>query len=30
ASGAQNVVDCRGASAAALLATLQETPAPAP
>ncbi|WP_233281673.1 uroporphyrinogen-III synthase [Pseudomonas tructae] len=30
ASGAQNVVDCRGASATALLATLQETPAPAP
>ncbi|MBV6289513.1 uroporphyrinogen-III synthase [Pseudomonas aegrilactucae] len=29
ACGAQNVVDCRGASAAALLAALQETPAPA-
>jgi len=28
-AGAQNVVDCRGASAAALLAALQETPAPA-
>lgn len=29
AAGAQNVVDCRGASATALLAALQETPAPA-
>lgn len=29
AGGAQNVVDCRGASATALLAALQETPAPA-
>ncbi|WP_301838785.1 uroporphyrinogen-III synthase [Pseudomonas sp. JQ170C] len=29
-AGAQNVVDCRGASAAALLAALQQTPAPAP
>ncbi|MDU9391082.1 uroporphyrinogen-III synthase [Pseudomonas sp. zfem002] len=28
-AGAQNVVDCRGASATALLAALQETPAPA-
>lgn len=28
-AGAQNVVDCRGASAAALLAALRETPAPA-
>ena len=28
-AGAQNVVDCRGAGAAALLAALQETPAPA-
>lgn len=28
-AGAQNVIDCRGASAAALLAALQETPAPA-
>ena len=28
-AGALNVVDCRGASAAALLAALQETPAPA-
>lgn len=28
-AGAQNVVDCRGASAAALLAVLRETPAPA-
>lgn len=28
-AGAQNIVDCRGASAAALLAALQETPAPA-
>lgn len=28
-AGAQNVVDCRGASAAALLAALQESPAPA-
>ncbi|MNZ78237.1 Uroporphyrinogen-III synthase [compost metagenome] len=29
AAGAQNVVDCRGASAAALLAALQQMPAPA-
>lgn len=29
AAGALNVVDCRGASATALLAALQETPAPA-
>ncbi|MDD0976681.1 uroporphyrinogen-III synthase [Pseudomonas fontis] len=29
AAGAQHVVDCRGANAAALLAALQETPAPA-
>ncbi|MBH3426904.1 uroporphyrinogen-III synthase [Pseudomonas alkylphenolica] len=28
-AGAQNVVDCRGASAAALLAALRQTPAPA-
>ncbi|MBO5392109.1 MAG: uroporphyrinogen-III synthase, partial [Pseudomonas sp.] len=28
-AGAQNVVDCRGASAAALLAALREHPAPA-
>ena len=28
-AGAQNVVDCRGASAAALLAALQQMPAPA-